>query len=73
MAAATQLPPEAVPRQAVPRSADRSRRLPRTRGQWAVVVVLLLATLMFLLPVLVLFFLAQKVFVEGIALTGVKG
>jgi multiple sugar transport system permease protein len=31
------------------------------------------ASLMFLLPVLVLFFLAQKVFVEGIALTGVKG
>ncbi len=31
------------------------------------------ASLMFLLPILVLFFLAQKVFVEGIALTGVKG
>jgi multiple sugar transport system permease protein len=31
------------------------------------------ASLMFLLPVLVLFFLAQKVFVEGIAMTGVKG
>ncbi len=31
------------------------------------------ASLLFLLPVLVLFFLAQKVFVEGIALTGVKG
>ncbi|WP_460345786.1 carbohydrate ABC transporter permease [Actinoallomurus acanthiterrae] len=31
------------------------------------------ASLMFLLPVLVLFFLAQKVFVEGIALTGIKG
>jgi multiple sugar transport system permease protein len=31
------------------------------------------ASLMFLLPILVLFFLAQKVFVEGIALTGIKG
>jgi multiple sugar transport system permease protein len=31
------------------------------------------ASLMFLLPVLVLFFLAQKVFVEGIAMTGIKG
>jgi len=31
------------------------------------------ASLMFLLPVLVLFFLAQKVFVEGVTLTGVKG
>jgi multiple sugar transport system permease protein len=31
------------------------------------------ASLMFLLPVLVLFALAQKVFVEGIAMTGVKG
>lgn len=31
------------------------------------------ASLMFLLPILVLFFLAQKVFVEGITLTGIKG
>jgi multiple sugar transport system permease protein len=31
------------------------------------------ASLMFLLPILVLFFLAQKVFVEGIAMTGIKG
>ncbi len=31
------------------------------------------ATLLALLPVLVVFFLAQKVFVEGITLTGVKG
>jgi len=31
------------------------------------------AALMFLLPVLVIFFLAQKVFVEGVTLTGVKG
>lgn len=54
MAAATQLPSEAVPRPAAARSADRSRRLPRTRGQWAVLVVLLLATLMFLLPVYVM-------------------
>jgi multiple sugar transport system permease protein len=31
------------------------------------------AALMFLLPVLIIFFFAQKVFVEGINLTGVKG
>jgi len=31
------------------------------------------ASLMFMLPILLLFFLAQKVFVEGIALTGMKG
>jgi multiple sugar transport system permease protein len=31
------------------------------------------ASLMFLLPVLILFFLAQRVFVEGITMTGVKG
>jgi multiple sugar transport system permease protein len=31
------------------------------------------ASLMFLVPVLVLFFLAQRVFVEGISMTGVKG
>jgi len=31
------------------------------------------AALMFLLPVLVLFFMAQKVFVQGITMTGVKG
>ena len=31
------------------------------------------ASLMFMLPVLIIFFLAQKVFVEGISITGVKG
>jgi multiple sugar transport system permease protein len=31
------------------------------------------ASLMFLVPVVVIFFLAQKVFVEGVTLTGVKG
>ena len=31
------------------------------------------ASLMFMLPVVVLFFLAQKVFIEGVTLTGVKG
>jgi len=31
------------------------------------------ASLMFMLPVIVLFFLAQRVFVEGVTLTGVKG
>jgi multiple sugar transport system permease protein len=31
------------------------------------------ASLMFLVPVVIIFFLAQKVFVEGVTLTGVKG
>jgi multiple sugar transport system permease protein len=31
------------------------------------------AAIMFMLPVIVLFFLAQRVFVEGVTLTGVKG
>jgi glucose/mannose transport system permease protein len=54
MAVATQSPPELVPRPVAPHGPDRARRLPRTRGQWAVVVVLVLATLMFLLPVYVM-------------------
>jgi multiple sugar transport system permease protein len=28
---------------------------------------------MFMLPVIILFFLAQRAFVEGVTLTGVKG
>jgi multiple sugar transport system permease protein len=31
------------------------------------------ATLLFMLPVVLLFFAAQKAFVEGVTLTGVKG
>ena len=31
------------------------------------------ASLMFMLPVIIMFFLAQRVFVEGVTLTGVKG
>ena len=31
------------------------------------------ATLLFMAPVILLFFFAQKAFVEGITLTGVKG
>ena len=31
------------------------------------------ASLMFIVPVIIIFFLAQKVFVEGVTLTGVKG
>ena len=31
------------------------------------------ASVLFMLPVIVLFFLAQRVFIEGITLTGVKG
>jgi len=30
------------------------------------------ASLMFMLPPIIIFFLAQKVFVEGISITGVK-
>jgi multiple sugar transport system permease protein len=33
----------------------------------------LAASVLFMLPVIVLFFLAQRVFVEGVTLTGVKG
>jgi multiple sugar transport system permease protein len=33
----------------------------------------LAASVLFLLPVIVLFFLAQRAFVEGVTLTGVKG
>jgi multiple sugar transport system permease protein len=31
------------------------------------------ASVLFILPVIILFFLAQRVFVEGVTLTGVKG
>jgi multiple sugar transport system permease protein len=31
------------------------------------------ATLLVMVPVVVIFFLAQKAFVEGVTLTGVKG
>jgi multiple sugar transport system permease protein len=31
------------------------------------------ATILAMLPVLVLFFFAQKAFVEGVTLTGIKG
>ena len=31
------------------------------------------ASALIMLPVIVLFFLAQKVFIEGVTLTGVKG
>ncbi len=30
-------------------------------------------SLMFMLPLIILFFLAQRAFVEGVTLTGVKG
>ena len=30
-------------------------------------------SLLFMLPVIILFFLAQRAFVEGVTLTGVKG
>jgi multiple sugar transport system permease protein len=38
--------------------------------QWNLIMA---ATLMIMIPVLVLFFLAQKAFVQGVTLTGVKG
>jgi multiple sugar transport system permease protein len=38
--------------------------------QWNLVMA---ASVLFMLPVIVLFFLAQRVFVEGVTLTGVKG
>ena len=38
--------------------------------QWNMVMA---ATLLVILPVIILFFLAQRVFVEGVTLTGVKG
>ena len=31
------------------------------------------ASVLFMLPVIILFFFAQKVFIEGVTLTGVKG
>jgi multiple sugar transport system permease protein len=31
------------------------------------------ASILFTIPVLIIFFFAQKVFVEGVTLTGVKG
>ena len=31
------------------------------------------ATVLMMLPVIILFFLAQRAFVEGVTLTGVKG
>jgi multiple sugar transport system permease protein len=31
------------------------------------------ASLLFMLPVIVIFFFAQKAFVQGVTLTGVKG
>jgi multiple sugar transport system permease protein len=31
------------------------------------------ASILFMLPIIILFFLAQRVFVEGVTLTGVKG
>ena len=38
--------------------------------QWNLVMA---ACVLFMLPVIVLFFLAQRVFIEGVTLTGVKG
>lgn len=44
------------------------------RGQFHVEWNLTMAaSVLFMLPVIILFFLAQRVFVEGVTLTGVKG
>lgn len=44
-----------------------------TTGHLAAYQLQMAASLMFLAPVLIIFFLAQRVFVEGVTLTGVKG
>jgi multiple sugar transport system permease protein len=31
------------------------------------------ASILFMLPIIVLFFLAQRVFIEGVTVTGIKG
>jgi multiple sugar transport system permease protein len=44
------------------------------RGRWVVRYDLMMAaTMVVTLPILILFFLAQRTFIEGIALTGIKG
>jgi multiple sugar transport system permease protein len=44
------------------------------RGQFQVQWNLTMAaSVLFMLPVIILFFLAQRVFIEGVTLTGVKG
>jgi multiple sugar transport system permease protein len=44
------------------------------RGRWEVRYDLMMAaTMVVTLPILILFFLAQRTFIEGIALTGIKG
>jgi multiple sugar transport system permease protein len=35
--------------------------------------LMMAASILFMLPVIVLFFLAQRAFIEGVTLTGVKG
>ena len=40
------------------------------RTQWNLTMA---ASALFMLPVIILFFLAQPAFVEGVTLTGVKG
>ena len=48
--------------------------LAQFRGQFAVQWNLTMAaSVLFMLPVIILFFVAQRVFVEGVTLTGVKG
>jgi multiple sugar transport system permease protein len=39
-------------------------------GQWNLTMA---ATLIFMIPVIVILFLAERVFIEGVTLTGVKG
>ena len=52
---------------------DLARARPRSGASTRCLQPRVAATLMFLLPVALLFFFAQKVFIEGIAMTGSKG
>ena len=68
------LRPAGVPRPQNPDSQTLSVALSSFRGihhvEWNLTMA---AALIFMLPVIVIFFLAQRVFIEGITLTGVKG
>ena len=57
-----------------PKAQTLSLALSNFRGmhhvQWNLTMA---ATLIFMIPVVIIFFLAQRVFIEGVTLTGVKG
>ena len=68
------LPPAALPRARTRTTGSLSLGLSQFRSlhqvQWNLTMA---ATLLVMAPVIVVFFLAQKAFVEGVTLTGVKG